>query len=39
VRAVISVPGRQVADWTAGQQRQIEDLALTTSRRLASHEF
>jgi hypothetical protein len=39
VRAVISVPGRQVAGWTAGQQRQMEDLAHATSRRLVNREF
>ena len=34
VRAVISVHGRDSADWTAEQQRRLQDLALTTGRKL-----
>ena len=34
VSAVISVHGRDSAGWTAEQQRQLQDLALATGRRL-----
>ena len=34
VRAIISVHRRDPAEWTAQQQRQLQDLALATGRRL-----
>ena len=35
VRAVMSVHRRDSAGWTAGQRRQLQDLALATGRKLA----